>query len=56
VSDDDIDPECLVCGRAWETVRTFDGTVYVIERHRPGCPLTIDPTLLPEPGPQGDAV
>jgi hypothetical protein len=53
---DDDDPECLICGKVWATFRTFDGTRYVLERHNPDCPARpVRATLLPEPGPQGDA-
>jgi hypothetical protein len=53
---DDDEPVRCICGKVWATVRTFDGTLYVIQRHYPGCPLTIDAALLPDPGPQGDVV
>jgi hypothetical protein len=46
-------PVCLLCGKPWVFAR-YEGRVYVIPRHQPDCTLA-DPTLLPEPGPQGDA-
>jgi hypothetical protein len=57
----DDEPEgCTTCGRVWALVRTPDGTLYAVERHHLGCPLTPGPRtypwhLLPDPGPQGDA-